>query len=686
MKCPRCQFDNPADTNYCAKCGLPLFRKGEEAFGPTLTLETPVSTLERGGTFADRYEIIEEVGKGGMGRVYKAFDKKIKENIALKLLKPEIASESRTIDRFRNELKFARKIAHPHVCRMYDLGEVGQMHFITMEYVSGEDLKSFIRRAGHLTEPKALSIAEQIAEGLAEAHRLGVLHRDLKPQNVMIDRDGNAKIMDFGIARSLYAAGFTGSGIMVGTPEYMSPEQAEASEVDQRSDLYSLGIIIYEMVTGRVPFTGETPLSVALKQKVETPRDPRELNSMISEGLSGLILKCLEKDKDKRYQSAAELRADLDRIERGLPTVEREAIRKKPAQAEKSRRRPSVWQMALLAFALAILSGLAAMIISRISWHAEKNVPPGLEVVSEKPASPQGHGLPLEVRPFIRNKRSSPPAPPAASPTGTARSADRHISESIAKWLDKLTGGNASGAAGTSAIIGPLLRAAIEDMKPEDLDAAQKQMERVRQFIPRDDTYQALWNDAYAKIKESRRHREAGQPRESQKSLAEGQNQMRKLLDLVDQREKADSARSAMELAKDKAGAVLPAGVENPLYRLASLKAQDAADAYAKEDFSGAATLYRLLTRIYELSPAAGNEEAGASLVRSYLKEIKTAAIAANAAKLASWHYREAGKEEANAEDLMAKKDYAGAADAYLRSAFLYEKAREKTPEPDASK
>jgi serine/threonine-protein kinase len=656
MKCPRCQFDNPAETNYCGKCGLPLFRKGEEEFSPTLTLETPVLSLERGGTFADRYEIIEEVGKGGMGRVYKVFDRKIKENVALKLLKPEIASDPRTIERFRNELKFARKIAHPHVCRMYDLGESGQFHFITMEFVSGEDLKSFIRRAGHLSEPKALVIAEQIAEGLAEAHRLGVLHRDLKPQNVMVDRDGNAKVMDFGIARSLHAVGFTGSGIMVGTPEYMSPEQAEASDVDPRSDIYSLGIIIYEMVTGRVPFSGETPLSVALKQKTETPRHPREINALISEDLSRLILKCLEKDKDKRYQTAAELRADLDRIEKGLPTVEREALKKKPApepKGAKSRFR----KLLIPALVLLVVGYVALQVANRSARYLIKTTTHG-----------QGHQT-SEVPAF----------PPPPSPREAAPAADREIPAAIIKWLDKLAGG---GAPGTSGIIGPILKGAIEDMKPEDIDEAQKQMERIRVFIPRGTHYQDIWNDAYAKILESKRHKEAGQPGESQRSLAEGQSRMRNLLDLVDQKEKTDAARADMELAKSKVDAVAPAGAGSLLYKLASLKARDAEDAYAKEDFSGAGTLYKILTRVFSMSPAATDDEAAASLLRSYLQELKVGAAAADARKLAAWHYQEAAREEVGGESLMARKDYAGAAEAYIRAGFLYQKAREKAGGP----
>jgi len=166
----------------------------------TKTLEISADELNRGTLFAGRYEIIEELGAGGMGRVYRAFDKKIEEEVALKLIKPEIATEHRVVERFRNEIKTARKITHKNVCRMHDLGEEGRALFITMEYVRGEDLKSVIRRMRALTMGTAVSIARQAAEGLGEAHRLGIVHRDLKPGNIMIDKEGNAKIMDFGIA------------------------------------------------------------------------------------------------------------------------------------------------------------------------------------------------------------------------------------------------------------------------------------------------------------------------------------------------------------------------------------------------------------------------------------------------------------------------------------------------------
>ncbi len=328
-KCPKCRFDNPSDSKFCKECGTQLILS-EKIPSRTETLETPVQELTSGSTLAGRYQIIEELGHGGMGRVYKVFDTDIKEKIALKLLRPEIGLDKETVERFSNELKLARKISHRNVCRMFDLGKAEGTTFITMEFVPGEDLKRFIRKSGQLGAGRAASIAKQVCEGLMEAHHLGIVHRDLKPQNIMVDEDGNARIMDFGIARSLRGKGITGAGVMIGTPEYMSPEQVEGKEADQRADIYSLGIILYEMLTGRVPFEGDTPFTIGVKHKSELPRDPRELNAQIPPDLGRLVLKCLEKDKTKRYQTAADLHADLEKVEQGLPTTERIVSARRP--------------------------------------------------------------------------------------------------------------------------------------------------------------------------------------------------------------------------------------------------------------------------------------------------------------------------------------------------------------------
>jgi tetratricopeptide (TPR) repeat protein/predicted Ser/Thr protein kinase len=418
-KCPKCDFENPDDTMYCGKCGTQLrsvrgtdptdagpdIRSGHpKDVGPdprsgrpkdagpdlrsdrptgdipdlTKTMETPTEELTRGSTLANRYEIIEELGKGGMGRVYRVEDTKLEQEVALKLIKPEIAKDKKTIERFRNELKLARNIRHKNVCGMFDLGEDKGAHFITMEYVRGEDLRSLIRRIGQLPIGKSISIATQICEGLAEAHRLGVVHRDLKSNNIMIDREGNVRIMDFGIARSLESKGITGAGVMIGTPEYMSPEQVEGKEVDQRSDIYSLGVILYEMVTGRVPFEGDTPFTIGMKHKGEIPQNPKELNSQISDDLNRLILRCLEKEKERRFQSAGEVRSELENIEKGIPTTERVVPQRKPLTSREITVQFNVKKLLIPALAVIALV-IAAVIIWQLIPQKEAVIPPKIE-------------------------------------------------------------------------------------------------------------------------------------------------------------------------------------------------------------------------------------------------------------------------------------------------------------------
>ncbi|NOR11621.1 MAG: protein kinase, partial [Candidatus Aminicenantes bacterium] len=321
MKCQKCQHTNPPDTIYCGKCATPLESKDGVSLSQTHTLQIPTKALLRGSTFANRYDVLEELGRGGMGRVYKVFDKRIREEIALKLLRSDIADDPQVVERFSNELKFARKIVHKNVGRMYDLGEEEGILYITMEFVPGEDLKAFIKRASQLSIGKSIAIVEQVCEGLVEAHKLGVVHRDLKPQNIMIDKAGNAHIMDFGIARSLNAEGITDAGVIIGTPEYMSPEQVGGEDVDQRSDLYSLGIILYEMVSGRVPFQSDSAFAVGMKHKSEKPQAPQTIDPQIPDNLNRMILKCLEKEKERRFQTAEEILSELKLIKESITTT-----------------------------------------------------------------------------------------------------------------------------------------------------------------------------------------------------------------------------------------------------------------------------------------------------------------------------------------------------------------------------
>jgi serine/threonine protein kinase/DNA-binding SARP family transcriptional activator len=270
---------------------------------------------------------------------------------------------------------------------MFDLGEERGTQFITMEFIPGQDLKGLIRQTGQLAVGTTINIAKQICDGLTEAHKLGVVHRDLKPSNIMIDKEGDVRIMDFGIARSLEVKGITGAGVMIGTPEYMSPEQVEGKEVDQRSDIYSLGVILYETVTGRVPFEGDTPFTVGVKHKSEMPKDPKELNSQIPEDLSQVILKCLEKEKEQRYQSAGEVRSELKNIENGIPTTKRIVPKRKPITSKEITVTFGLKKLFIPAVVITVLAIIAVVIWQ--PWSQKETVP----IPSDKPS--------IAVLPFV---------------------------------------------------------------------------------------------------------------------------------------------------------------------------------------------------------------------------------------------------------------------------------------------
>ena len=271
---------------------------------------------------ASRYEILDPLGDGGMGLVYRVRDRETGEILALKLLRPEIARDPAMMERFKDELRLARRITHKNVCRIYDFNRVNDVAYITMEYVDGESLRAYLRRAGRLTPERTIDLARQIAAGLGEAHAQGVVHRDLKPENVMLARDGLVKLMDFGIARALSGDTTTTKSI-IGTPEYMAPEQSQGKVVDQRSDLYALGLILYECLAGRRAFSGATPVEVALKQLKERPVPPRKLLASTPPHFEAIVMRCLEKEPARRYVSVAELQRALAPPEVSAPPVPR---------------------------------------------------------------------------------------------------------------------------------------------------------------------------------------------------------------------------------------------------------------------------------------------------------------------------------------------------------------------------
>jgi HAMP domain-containing protein/predicted Ser/Thr protein kinase len=271
--------------------------------------------LSSGETLANRYEIKKVLGAGGMGMVYKALDRELGETVAVKTLRPEfMEADSNALERFRSEIRLARRISHRNVVRTHDIGEVDGLYFITMEFVEGSSLKDLIVSRGRLPAAAVVSIGKQLCRALEVAHEAGVIHRDIKPQNMVVESDGTLKVMDFGIARlQARSDGHTQAGMVVGTPEYMSPEQLRGDELDGRSDLYSAGVVLYESLTGRLPLTADTPASLIGKVLTEIPVAPRASVAEVSPLLSSSIMQALEKDREKRPRTALEFLSILDR-------------------------------------------------------------------------------------------------------------------------------------------------------------------------------------------------------------------------------------------------------------------------------------------------------------------------------------------------------------------------------------
>jgi beta-lactam-binding protein with PASTA domain/predicted Ser/Thr protein kinase len=274
--------------------------------------------------FDGRYKIVRKLGTGGMANVYLAEDQELGRRVAIKILDSRHAADDSFIERFRREAKNAAGLSHPNIVSIYDRGEAEGTYYIAMEYLSGRSLKELIVSRGPTPVRIAIDYTRQILAAIGHAHRHGIVHRDIKPHNVVVDSDGRLKVTDFGIARS-GASQMTEVGSIIGTAQYLSPEQAKGSPVDQRSDLYSVGIVLYEMLTGKVPFTGDTPLEIAMKHLSEVPVPPSEIRPELPETLDSVVLRALAKDEEDRYQNAEEMDDDLARIARGLsPSAETE--------------------------------------------------------------------------------------------------------------------------------------------------------------------------------------------------------------------------------------------------------------------------------------------------------------------------------------------------------------------------
>ncbi|MGA7292577.1 MAG: tetratricopeptide repeat protein [Terriglobales bacterium] len=305
---------------------LPYVREAQLS-SPSSGSITAFQGLQPGVVFGGRYEILGVLGQGGMGAVYKARDRELDRLIALKVIRPELATDPAILQRFKQELILARNITHKNVVRIYDLGEAEGIRFISMEYVDGEDLRTLLRRQGKLAPNEAIAVVEQVCRALDAAHSEGVIHRDLKPQNIMRDKHGRVVVMDFGLARSLGESGLTQTGALVGTIEYMSPEQAMGSTLDQRSDIFSVGLIFFELLTGKAPYHADTAIASLMKRTREEAQLASDIDASVPKSLSAIVSRCLEREPANRYHSAVELLQQLTTWEAN-PNISVESLSK----------------------------------------------------------------------------------------------------------------------------------------------------------------------------------------------------------------------------------------------------------------------------------------------------------------------------------------------------------------------
>jgi tRNA A-37 threonylcarbamoyl transferase component Bud32 len=373
-------------------------------------MRTPVGTL-----LSQRYRLDAEVGHGGMSTVYRAFDTVLERQVAIKLMHREIASDSDQLERFRREARAVAQISHPHVVGVIDAGEDDGAPYIVFEYVDGETLKDRIRRSGRLPIPEAVAYAIEVARGLSAAHARHIVHRDVKPQNVLIDEEGTARVTDFGIARSLTEEGLTAEGRVLGTTDYVSPEQALGHAVTGQSDLYSLGIVLFEMLTGDVPFHGENQVAVAMKHVREELPDVQRRRPEISSALAAVVDRATAKDLDRRYAGVEELIDDLEEV-LGIETARTgqttgevtTVLRTLPPRARRRAPLRARHPLALTAGGVALLAAGAASLVlladrtERGTGTTNVKPPPGLRAVS------LGQARAKDFDPFGDNKSEHP--------------------------------------------------------------------------------------------------------------------------------------------------------------------------------------------------------------------------------------------------------------------------------------
>lgn len=288
--------------------------------------QLPTAFMNVATALESRYQILKELGRGGMGIVFQAYDKQLKEHVAIKVLSPLLSHDSEALERMKREVSAARRITHSNIIRIFDLSEINGLQYVSMEYFQGTSLKDYIKKHGSLSFMQAYQIACQICDGLQEAHRQGIIHRDLKSQNIIINEAAQLKIIDFGLARTTHMEGMTATGLIMGTPEYMAPEQVAGKRVDERADIYALGIILYEIFTGSVPFTGDSAIAVGFKQMKDDPPLPHEKNPQIPLDVEKVILKALQKDPINRYRTVSDLKEELEKA----------AVKPAPSQIQES--------------------------------------------------------------------------------------------------------------------------------------------------------------------------------------------------------------------------------------------------------------------------------------------------------------------------------------------------------------